>query len=253
MNHKIKTILIDDEFHSTEVLEDLIVKNFEDIEVLAKFNESLKALEYLKIHAIDLVFLDIEMPFLNGFELMEQLSQVKTLPSIVFVTAYDQYAIKAFKFAAYDYILKPAEKEDIQLALDKFKSQKLNQTEKQWDYLVSLFKQQNNFEKIVLSVQDGFEIVEIKDIVHVDSDSNYSTVYLENKKPIVISRTLKDFENTLKDKGFLRIHNSHLVNLNKIIKFVKADGGHVVMNNNKQLNVSKSKKEDLIRFFDSLK
>ncbi len=160
---------------------------------------------------------------------------------------------EAFKFAAYDYILKPAEKEDISSAIEKFKMQKLNNSEKQWDYLVSLFKQQNNFEKIVLSVQDGFEIVEINEIIHIDSDSNYSTVYLDNRKPIVISRTLKDFENTLKEKGFLRIHNSHLVNLSKIVKFIKADGGYVMMNNQKQLSVSKSKKEDLIRFFESLR
>lgn len=253
MHNPIRTILIDDEFHSTEVLEDLMLKNFSEIEVIAKFNDSIQALEFLKHNSVDLVFLDIEMPFLNGFELMEKLSKFKSLPSIVFVTAYDQYAIKAFKFAAYDYILKPAEKEDILSAIEKFKMQKLNNTEKQWDYLVSLFKQQNNFEKIVLSVQDGFEIVEINEIIHIDSDSNYSTVYLDNRKPIVISRTLKDFENTLKEKGFLRIHNSHLVNLSKIVKFIKADGGYVMMNNQKQLSVSKSKKEDLIRFFESLR
>jgi len=252
-NSKINCILIDDEFHSTEILEDLILKNFSEIKVLNKFNNSLIALDFLKNNTVDLVFLDIEMPHLNGFELMEELAKHKTLPSIIFVTAYDQYAMRAFKFSAFDYLLKPIELLDLKHSLTKFKENINTNKDEQWQYLVSLFKQQNNFDKIVLSIQEGFEIVDIKDIIHIDSDSNYSTVFIENKKPILISRTLKDFENTLKEKGFLRIHNSHLVNLSKISKFVKADGGHLVMSNGKQLNVSKSKKEDLIRFFESLK
>lgn len=249
---KIKTVLVDDEFHSTEILEDILLKNCPQIEVAGKFNQSLKALEFLKAHAIDLIFLDIEMPYLNGFELIEELSKHKPLPAIAFVTAYDQYALKAFKFAAFNYLLKPVEKEDIIKLVQSFELKKNHNQDEQLQYLIALFKQQSNFDKIVLSVQDGFEIVQISEIIHIDSDSNYSSLYLEKNKTIVIAKTLKEFESTLKEKGFLRIHQSHLVNLAKISKFVKADGGYLIMSNGNKLNVSKSKKEDLIRFFESL-
>lgn len=249
---KIKTVLVDDEFHSTEILEDLILKNLPQVEILAKFNEPEKALAFLKTNKVDLLFLDIEMPHLNGFELLEKLNEEGSLPSVAFVTAYDQYALKAFKYSAFNYLLKPVEKEDIIQLVSQFEQRNKHQPDEQLQYLISLFRKQNNFEKLVLSVQDGFEIIQVNDIIHIDSDSNYSTLYIENNKTIVIARTLKDFESTLKEKGFLRVHHSHLVNLSKITKFIKADGGYVLMSNGNKINVSKSKKEDLIKFFESI-
>jgi two-component system LytT family response regulator len=249
---KIKTVLLDDEFHSTEILEDLILKNLPQVEILAKFNEPEKALAFLKTNKVDLLFLDIEMPHLNGFELLEKLNEEGSLPSVAFVTAYDQYALKAFKYSAFNYLLKPVEKEDIIQLVTQFEQRNKHQQDEQLQYLISLFRKQNNFEKLVLSVQDGFEIIQVNDIIHIDSDSNYSTLYIENNKTIVIARTLKDFESTLKEKGFLRVHHSHLVNLSKITKFIKADGGYVLMSNGNKINVSKSKKEDLIKFFESI-
>jgi two-component system, LytTR family, response regulator len=249
---KIKTVLVDDEFHSTEILEDLIIKNLPQVEILAKFNEPEKALTFLKTNKVDLLFLDIEMPHLNGFELLEKLNEEASLPSVAFVTAYDQYALKAFKYSAFNYLLKPVEKEDIIQLVSQFEQRNKHQPDEQLQYLISLFRKQNNFEKLVLSVQDGFEIIQVNDIIHIDSDSNYSTLYIENNKTIVIARTLKDFESTLKEKGFLRVHHSHLVNLSKITKFIKADGGYVLMSNGNKINVSKSKKEDLIKFFESI-
>lgn len=250
---KYTAVLIDDEFHSTELLEEIINAHVPNLSVVAKFNNAKDAANYIPKNMPDIIFLDIEMPGMNGFELIDALGD--DIPDVIFITAYDRFAIKAIKFSAFDYILKPVDIEELKTTVTKWVEYK-NERVPIGDikYLVQLLKEKSgdNIDRIVLSMQDAYEVVPINDIVRIESKSNYCNVYIEDRSPLLIARTLKDFEETLSEKGFIRVHNSHLVNARKIKKFVKADGGHLEMTDGSIVYVSKSKKADIIRLFQQL-
>lgn len=253
MNNKIKLVIVDDEYHSTAILSQQIKElQMPELELCAVFNDARLALDYLLVHPVDLLFLDIEMPFLNGFALLDKLKNVRNDLAVVFITAYDSFAVKAFQFSALDYLLKPANSNDIRQVVSKVIHSKSRFSEQKINFLESMYNSQSNFSKIVLSTNEGFEIVPIENILYIVADSNYSFVHIQDKKTIHIARTLKDFEQTLADHGFLRIHQSHLINMHKIVKYVKSDGGHVVMCNGQVLYVAKSKKNTLLAFFEKL-
>jgi len=190
----------------------------------------------------DLVFLDIEMPWMNGFEMLEMLEEIKF--STIFTTAHDQFAAKAFRISAVDYLLKPIDAADLKEAVRKAQEK----IEKQHDNihienLLRNIKQPSSQQKIALPYKDGYEFVEVTHIIYCQAEGAYTKVFLDNKKYILVSKTLGDIEELLPADLFQRIHHSTVVNLNYVTHFVRTDGGYVKLQTGEQLTVSKSKKE----------
>jgi two-component system LytT family response regulator len=245
----INSIIVDDEQHCLETLQWQLEKYTPSVNVLHTFNKPTEALEYVKNNPINLIFLDIEMPVLNGFEFLNKLENVQF--DIIFTTAYDEFAVKAFKASAIDYLLKPIDKEDLVNAIKKVefkKSQFISSP--QLEILSNAYQPNNSIrDKIAVPTQEGLHFIKIKDISCCISDSNYTYIHLTNQTSILVSKTLKEIESVLSDQGFLRIHNSNLINLEQIKKYVRGDGGYVVMEDNKELSVSRSRKDTLLKMF----
>ncbi len=246
----IKAILVDDERHSVETLAWKLNKFCPDVEVLATFTDSVEASTYLKENPPELLFLDIEMPRLNGFELLEKLGEVPF--DVIFTTAYDEFGIRAIKFSALDYLLKPVQKEDLVEAVDKHSKKNIRQlSSSQLEVLFSNIKEESKGRsgKIALATKESIEFVFPEDIMVCASDSNYTMVHLKEGRKKLISRTLKEFENLLADFSFFRVHHSYLVNLQHVREFVRADGGYLVMTNGMKLPVARTRREELLSKF----
>jgi two-component system LytT family response regulator len=242
-------VLIDDEIHCTESLQLLLEMAAPEVHIAAKFNDALAALDYLRSHQVDLVFLDIEMPEMNGFEMLHALEQL--LFDVIFVTAYDQYAIKAFTYSAISYLLKPVDEDDLKETIKRWQQKKTkilaqNQLGLMREMLTSISKPKT---KVALPTSDGLEFIEIQNIIRCESESNYTRLFCNDKSKHLICRTLKEVEKVLHENGFIRVHNSHLVNPQFIRKFVRHDGGFIVMEDGIQISVSRTKKERLFELF----
>jgi two-component system LytT family response regulator len=199
------------------VLKTDIISHCPTVEVVNTCYSAKEGLLAIKKEKPDLVFLDIEMPWMNGFEMLEMLDEINF--SIIFTTAHDQFAAKAFRISAVDYLLKSIDANDLKEAVRKAQ------------------------QKIALPYRDGYEFVEVAHIIYCQAEGAYTKVWLDNKKHILVSKTLGDIEELLPDDLFQRIHHSTVVNLNYVTHFVRADGGYVRLQTGEQLIVSKSKKE----------
>ena len=242
----IKAIIVDDEPYCCEALSILLDRYCPQVEVAGMYNSGAQALEPIFELKPQLLFLDIEMPRMNGFELLEK---VKNQPfELIFTTSYDQYAIKAIRFSALDYLLKPIDREELQLSIQKVEQRLQAPLPQQIDMLFQ--KLQNPatlFTKIAIPTMEGLQMVAVDTIVHCVSDSNYTVLTLKDRQKVVASRTLKEIEELLEDYSFLRVHHSNLVNLNEICKYIKGEGGYLVMSDGSSVNVSRSRKEGLLR------
>lgn len=239
----LKTYLLDDESNCTDVLQVLLGKYCPEVQITGIFNDPELALEAIRRERPALLFLDIEMPILNGFELLRQCEQLDF--KVIFTTAYDRYAVKAFKFNALDYLLKPVDKDELVAAVGKAK---LNASPTPAQLSSVQYLKNNPIpERIALPVGQELLIVEVSDIQYFESDGAYVSVFLkEEKKPVVLSKSLREFEELLNNPSFFRAHNSYLVNLKHIKKIVKTDGGEIVMGNGRSLPVSRAKKGELM-------
>ena len=244
----IKVVLIDDEEHALETLEWKIKNYCPDVAILQTFSSPVKALPFLQEQQFDLLFLDIEMPEMNGFELLQQVRDVHF--DVIFTTAYDEYGIKAIKYSALDYLLKPVQVEELTEAVSKFQEKHSHSVlPQQLEVLFQSLQEKNaKNQKIALSTKESIELVAPKDIIMCESDSNYTLVYLQDRKKL-ISKTLKDFEEMLVPFNFFRTHQSYLINVEQIAEFVKGEGGYLVMKNGLRVPVSRSKREALMKYF----
>jgi len=241
-----KAVIIDDEKHCSESLVYLIKKYCRhQINECLSFNDPIEGLQYLEKNNTDILFLDIEMPTLSGFNLLKELKEPK--PEIVFTTAYDEFGIKAIKVSAIDYLLKPIDRDELTLAIEKAGVRIKEKSQNQDIVLEKIFPYQN-FGKISIPTSEGFEFLETNDIIYCKSDSNYTEFILKDNK-LLVSRTLKDIETQLKTFHFIRIHHSYLINANHIKKYSRGTGGSVVMSNKDVLPVSRSRKNDLLNTF----
>jgi two-component system LytT family response regulator len=246
----IKAVIIDDERHSVETLGFKIDRYCPDVEVVERFTDPQEGLEFLRQHSIDLLFLDIEMPRMDGFELLEQLGEVPF--DVIFTTAYDEFGIRAIKFSALDYLLKPVQNEELKAAVAKFTERSTHKIpSSQLEVLFSNIKEEQRGRpgKIALATKESIEFVLPEDIIACSSDSNYTMVYLQNGRRKLISRTLKDFEELLSEFSFFRVHHSHMANLMHVKEYVRSDGGYLVMSNKMKLPVSRTKREELLKQF----
>lgn len=239
-----KTILIDDEPYCLELLAHLLKKHCPEIEVVAQFSDALAAVAHLEKEPPELVFLDVEMPRLNGFDLLNRLYPFNF--KLVFTTAYDRYAIRAIKFSALDYLLKPIDIEELKTAARRAVQQPA-MAQKQLQ-----FAQQTHLggdalpARIALSGHDGVDFVEIAQIVHCDSQGSYAEIFLENAPKMLVSKNLRELGEMLEGHGFFRAHHSHLVNLRHVKRYIRGSGGEVLMSNNRQLPVARSRKDEFL-------
>ena len=248
--HKMKAILIDDERQSLSALHAKLKLVAEDIEVIAMFQNPNDVLHQLKGLQPDVVFLDIEMPTMNGFQLLEKLQPYNF--AVVFVTAYNQYAIRALRASAVDYLLKPIDIEELKNTVKLLRTQ-IQKAPPQYDsrmnHLFDTLKMLSSnqlTEKIALSTHEGVLFVLVKDIMRVEAMSNYSSFFLMNKQRIIVSRTLKEFEEVLIPYNFFRANRSQLVNLNQIVKYQKGDGGVLHLTDGYEVDVSPQRKTELL-------
>jgi two-component system LytT family response regulator len=242
----IKAIIIDDEKHCIITLEHLLKQN-KNITVVATTQDSTKALELIEEHQPDLVFLDIEMPKMNGFDVIAQFNPVPF--KVVFTTAYDQYALKALRLNALDYLLKPIDEEEIAIALDKFKNQEAAITTEQVQNL-HLFTNGKLQDTIALSTQEGLLFVKIDDIMYLEASSNYTMIVMHDKSKHLASKTLATFEEVLQDNTlFFRSHKSNIVNLKFIKQYIRGEGGELIMLDGKNIPLSRTKKQEFLDLF----
>ncbi len=246
MNSKISAIIVDDESYSCESLATLLQRYCPQVELVDICTSGEDALKAIHKHQPQLLFLDIEMPHMNGFEVLKRLNRANF--QLIFTTSYDQYAIKAIRFSALDYLLKPIDREELQAAVTKA-AQKLQETVPQQlnILLQKLSGTSGTAQKIALPTMEGLQMVPVDSIVRCASDSNYTNIYLKNDKKITVSRTLKEIEEMLEDYPFLRVHHSHLINLGEVEKYTKGEGGYLTMSDGSMVDVSRSRKEQLMQ------
>ena len=246
-----KIIIIDDETHCTNVLKSLIGKVHSDYNIIGIFTNPLEGLEFIKKNPPDLLFLDIEMPNLNGFSLLDNLLPIDF--DVIFTTAYDQYAIKAFRYSAINYLLKPITEKSIVKALSNWEKRRKKTSEKQWRLLRDqLNDSKKEVSQIALPTGVGYQIVEIENIVRCQSDSNYTNIFCKDENKVLISRTLKEIEELLRDHGFLRVHQSHLINPQFVKGILKHDGGSLIMNNDIEIPVSRQKTKQINEILETM-
>lgn len=242
----IRTIIVEDEQQSREVLELMLRKYHDIITVIDSCATPRKALESIKKHNPDLVFLDIEMPAMNGFQMLQKLDNISF--RIIFTTAYNKYAINAIKINALDYLLKPIDNEELQKAIQKCKLEldEKNSNLKMNELLKNMRQKSSMDAKLTLSSLDGTRFINMKDIIRLEASGRYTKFHLVNKEVIVASRTLGDFEKTLVANDFFRIHESHIVNLSFIDRFSKGDS-YVLLTDKTELPLARRRKEEFLK------
>ena len=256
----IRAIIIDDEEKSRKLLEKLLTDYCANVEIVAMADSVHSAMRAIQKHRPDLIFLDIVLPDDNGFRLLEIIKDIDI--EVIFTTAYDQYAIKAIRFSALDYLLKPISIDELQTAVTKVE-EKLNQKQddRRFNQRLHVFlentQMQPHLKKIGLPTQTGIQFVVIEDILMVRAEGNYSIIYLVNKNREIITRTLKEFEELLSDFNSFRVHRSFLINLSHLKEYNRTnyspefdgDGGCVIMSNNMKIPVSREKRKLLLSRF----
>ena len=249
-----KTLIIDDERHCIEALQTLISRYCQDIEVIDTCRDGQCGLDSIKKHNPALIFLDIAMPRMNGFDMLNQLDDINF--EIIFTTAHDNYAIKAFKVSAIDYLLKPVDRKELVNAVGLVKEKLFLKTQASFGsnnreqlniLLENLLAKNQVFPNIAIPTMEGLEILKTDQILYVLGEGNYSQIHIKGRKPILISKIIKYVEERVDNQRFIRIHNSCLVNINEVKKYIKGSGGQVEMSDGKLLNVARTKKDELLR------
>lgn len=235
--------IIDDEPNCTDVLQVLLQRYCPEVRVMACFNDPERALEALLQTPPQLLFLDIEMPMLNGFELLRRCGALDC--RVIFTTAYDQYAVKAFRFNALDYLLKPVDKDELMAAVQRaLQSPALSTVQLQ---AAQQMRSSGPPERIALPVGQELLLTDVADILYLESEGSYVSVFLKGlNQPVILSKSLREFEDFLQNPHFFRAHNSYLVHLKHVRKIVRTDGGEIVMANGRSLPVARAKKPELL-------
>ncbi len=247
----VRCVIVEDEEMARKVLKSLLAQYCPDVMVCAEADDVESAKKVIEAFRPDLVFLDIEMPGGSGFKLLSSVNNNDF--EVVFITAYEQFAIKAIRHAALDYLLKPVDPKELVAAVEKVKESKYKKTlKKQYDSLLSnLNPEQLAIRKISISTTDKIHLIEIDNIIRCESDNYYTIIYFKNDTNLMVSKTLKEMEQKLEEFGFVRTHKSHLVNIRCIINFIK-DEMMVLLSDGTKVPVSKRKKEKIIEIINSL-
>lgn len=241
----LKIAILDDEKHACETLQWQLEQIEIEYDIIGVFQNPKEAVQALKMNKPDLIFLDIEMPGLNGFQFLEQLNMPDV--NIVFTTAYDQFALNAFRVNAVDYLMKPVDITELEASIQRAIN---NNDHYQPELLEKLFNQLNRSksckEKIGFASVHGIDFVNCQDIIYCHSESNYTRIYLESGRKILATKTLKDIESQLPESIFFRVHNSYIANLSKVISYVHNNGGALILENDIEIKVSRTRKKELL-------
>lgn len=245
-----KAIIIDDEEHCSEVLEALLLRYCPVVQVMHAFHTGQQAIEWLQSNSVDLVFLDIEMPVMNGFEFLEK-CPVNNY-EIIFTTAYNEYAIQAIRHSALDYLLKPVDKDELVRAVQRANEQKAQLAERRISSLLDIMGGRQRALRLALSTMEGLIMINTEEIQYCKSDGPYCTFYFVNGKSMVISKTLKEVEDVLPADVFCRIHHSYIINLQSVQKYIRGEGGEVVLSGGVYMPVSRTRKQDFLQRLDRI-
>lgn len=247
----IKIVILDDEVHCTDILQSLISKMNNNYKIVGVFNDPVEALSFIQKNEIDLLFLDIQMPKMNGFKLLDQISPVPF--DVIFTTAYDQYAIQAFEYSAFHYLLKPITEKSLVKVLLSWEQRKKKVNSEQWALLQTNITQRDTPRlKIALPTGSGYEIMKIEDIVRCQSENNYTAFVFENGNKSLVCRTLKEVENILPEDYFFRIHQSHLINAKFIKHINRQGGGSILMVDGTEIPISRQKRNYIDNLLNSM-
>ena len=240
-------IIIDDETNSRNALRQKITKHCTDINIISECENGEEGIEIIENQKPDIVFLDVEMPRMNGFTMLQQLKNKDF--EVIFITAYDHYAIKAIKFSALDYLLKPVEIEDLKNSVEKAiqKRKQIKGNNRVELLLQNFLEEKAAHQRIAISSMEGLQFVPTDDIIYLEANSNYTIFHIAGNRKITVAKTLKDFEDMLPASLFIRIHHSYLINKNGIEKYIRGEGGQVVMKNGVVLDVARRKKEEFLK------
>ncbi len=247
----LRAVIVEDEKRSRETLSGLLKLYCKNVEVVAEADGVKSGISAITEYKPDIIFLDIQMPDGSGFKLLEELDDYNF--DVIFTTAYDQFAIKAIKFSALDYLLKPIFPDDLKVAVNKAEEKQKQQNLKpNIDALLGNYKRPDEEPNIVLSTSDKVSVVKISEIVRCESSNYYTFFYFIDRKRILVSRTLKDNEELLSEYNFLRIHKSHLINLKYATTFSRNERGFVLMADGSEVPVSRRKREKVLEILSNL-
>ena len=243
----IRTLLIDDEKHSLESLKIEIESYCPELEILALCKGAKAGIEGIRAHDPDLIFLDIDMPGMDGFALLEAVRDISF--DVIFATAYDEYAVRAIKVSAMDYLLKPIDPEELKKAVNKISNKRSREDPLlKLDVLLTNLKSENGgFQKMALPTLSGLDFVNVRDIIYCIADGSYTKICTVNGDVYLISRTMKETSELLENPIFFRTHQSYLINLNCIKKYIKGSGGQIVMEDGQTVLVSRARKKELMK------
>ncbi len=246
----LKAVIIDDVQQARETLKKDLAAYCPEVEILGEADGVVSGAKLLKATEVDLVFLDIQMQDGSGFDILEILPEIKF--KIIFTTASDAFAIKAFRFSAIDYLLKPIDPDELVEAVAKVEQESKSDNTEQYDLLLDTVKTQNKPERLALHTLEKIQVTEIQDIIRCESSGNYTTFFFANSDKLLVTKTLKDYDKMLNEHGFVRVHQSHLVNSNQIKEYVKTEGGYLVMKDDSRVPVSLRKKPMVVKMLDAL-
>jgi two-component system LytT family response regulator len=245
-----RAVIVDDELYARQSLESILLDYYPEITIVGQAESVKQTIELIDEVKPELVFLDIDLPDGTGFDVLSFLKKFQF--KVIFVTAHHEYAIKAIKFSAFDYILKPVNPLELKVAIKRVINDNDNNKIKMDAFIHNLENQKKDDKKIVLKTSDSIYLIGIQDIVRCEADNNYTSFFLNNGERIVISKGLKEYDEMLSGYGFFRVHQSHLINVRCISRFDKKEGGFIVLSDKTQIPVSQRKKQKLLEMFEAL-
>jgi two-component system LytT family response regulator len=246
----INAILIDDESTGLETLQLALEKYCPEVNIKGLYQTPQQGLEGIRKVKPDLVFLDVQMPQMSGFDVLQEASPITF--EVIFVSAFGQYAIKAIKFSALDYLLKPIDIDELIHAVRKVKG-KLNNKSNLFQYqsvLNNIKMNAGKIEKLAVPTTDGIDFFNTQNIIYCKADGSYTIIMLKDNQRVMVCKNLIDFENLLSESGFCRVHHSYLINLSHVQKYIKGDGGYVILTDNHHADISRRKKEEFLALLD---
>ena len=247
MQTMIRTLIIDDDESNRQIITDLLQKNCPNVSIIGEADGVQSGFESIRQFSPDLVLLDIRMEDGEAFDLLDKLGNINF--KIIFITGFEEYALKAIKFSALDYLLKPVSVDELKLAVNKAENQIIKDLHLQLAELNNNLQSINN-KRIVLRTAEKLHMIPVHTIIRCEADRNYSKFFLENEKEIIVSYPLKDLEDMLIEQGFFRLHKSHIVNLSFVETYVKTDGGNVILSDGTSLPVADRKKSSFLKLFN---
>ena len=248
----IRAIVIDDEKMGLESLTGSLERYCPEVRLIGTTQDPEEGVNLINLHKPDLVFLDIQMPKLSGFDVLNQVDKIDF--EVIFVTSYDKYAIKAIRFSALDYLLKPIEIDDLVQAVRRAGTNITLKTgaDQRYASVLHNVRQHYSIERLAIPSLDGIDFFETRDIIFMQASGSYTTIFLTGNKDHLVSKNLKDFEQMLGTQGFCRVHHSFLINLHHVIKYVKGEGGYVILNENHQVDISRRRKDFFMNMLDKI-